>query len=94
MGKGGGSINVGSNSLGISFFQDNRVKEIESHFGATNFSYNPSKSWSLSGFVIATSTLVVVAKDTSFYMEEGDVLQINASANSSVHGVVSYEVIS
>lgn len=58
MGKGGGSINVGSNSLGISFFQDNRVKEIESHFGATNFSFNPSKSWSLSGFVIATSTLV------------------------------------
>lgn len=58
MGKGGGSINVGSNSLGISFFQDNRVKEIESHFGATNFSYNPSKSWSLSGFVIGTSTLV------------------------------------
>ena len=58
MGKGGGSINVGSNSLGISFFQDNRVKEIESHFGATNFSYNPSKSWSLSGFAIATSTLV------------------------------------
>ena len=58
MGKGGGSINVGSNSLGINFFQDDRVKEIESHFGATNFSYNPSKSWSLSGFVIATSTLV------------------------------------
>jgi len=58
MGKGGGSINVGSNSLGINFFQDDRVKEIESNFGATNFSYNPSKSWSLSGFVIATSTLV------------------------------------
>lgn len=44
--------------------------------------------------VPATSTLVVVAKDTSFYMEEGDVLQINASANSTVHGVVSYEIIS
>jgi len=58
MGKGGGSINVGSNSLGINFFQDDRVKEIESHFGATNFSYNPSKSWSFSGFVIATFTLV------------------------------------
>lgn len=57
-GKGGGSINVGSNSLGINFFQDDRVKEIESHFGATNFSYNPTKSWSFSGFVIATSTLV------------------------------------
>ena len=42
----------------------------------------------------ATSTLVAVAKDTSFYMEEGDVLQMSTSANSSVHGVVSYEVIS
>jgi hypothetical protein len=42
----------------------------------------------------ATSTLVVVAKDTSFYMEEGDVLQLSCSANSTVHGVVSYEVIS
>lgn len=42
----------------------------------------------------ATSTLVVVAKDTSFYMEESDVLQLSCSANSSVHGVVSYEVIS
>jgi hypothetical protein len=41
-----------------------------------------------------TSTLVVVAKDTSFYMEEGDILQMSTSANSSVHGVVSYEVIS
>lgn len=58
MGKGGGSINVGSNSLGINFFQDDRVKEIESNFGATNFSYNPSKSLSLSGFIIGTSTLV------------------------------------
>jgi hypothetical protein len=56
--KGGGSLNIGNNALGISFFQDNRVREIESHFGATNFSYNPSKSWSLSGFVIGTSTLV------------------------------------
>jgi hypothetical protein len=58
MGKGGGSINVGSNALGINFFQDNRVREIESHFGATNFSYNPTKSWSLSGFVIGSSTVV------------------------------------
>jgi hypothetical protein len=58
MAKGGGGISLNSNSLGISFFQDNRVKEIESHFGATNFSYNPSKSWNLSGFAIATSTLV------------------------------------
>ena len=42
----------------------------------------------------ATSTLIVTGKDTSFYMEEGDVLQMSASANNAIHGVVSYEVIS
>jgi hypothetical protein len=41
-----------------------------------------------------TSTLVVTGKDTSFYMEEGDVLQISSSSNSSIHAIVSYEVIS
>jgi hypothetical protein len=41
-----------------------------------------------------TSTMVVTGKDTTFYMEEGDVLQINASTNTSIHSVISYEVIS
>jgi hypothetical protein len=42
----------------------------------------------------ATSTLVLVGKDTAFYMEEGDVLQAFTSANSSVSLVASYEIIS
>jgi hypothetical protein len=41
-----------------------------------------------------TSTLVLVGKDMAFYMEEGDVLQALASANSSVSLVASYEIIS
>ena len=41
-----------------------------------------------------TSTLVLVGKDVAFYMEEGDVLQALASANSSVSLVASYEIIS
>jgi hypothetical protein len=43
--------------------------------------------------VPANSTLVLIAKDTAFYMEEGDVLQANASANSSVSITASYEQI-
>ena len=42
----------------------------------------------------ANSTLVVLGKDTPKYLEEGDVLQANVSANSSVHLSSSYEVIS
>lgn len=57
MGKGGSSFNVSSNDLGISLLRNNRAKEIETSFGATNFSYNVTKTWSLSGFGILSSSI-------------------------------------
>jgi hypothetical protein len=56
MAKGGSSFNVSSNDLGISLLRNDRAKEIETNFGATNFSYNPTKAWSLSGFAILSSS--------------------------------------
>lgn len=44
--------------------------------------------------VPANSTLVFLARDSTIYMEEGDLLQANVSANSSVHITSSYEIIS
>jgi hypothetical protein len=41
----------------------------------------------------SNSTLVLLGKDTSLYLEEGDVLQANVSANSSVSMSASYELI-
>jgi hypothetical protein len=55
MKKGGTSFNVGSNDLGLLTMQNNRAKEIETKFGAANFSYNPTTAWSLSGFAIINS---------------------------------------
>jgi len=55
--KGGSSFNVSSNDLGISLMRNNRAKEIETKFGAANFSYNVNKAWSLSGFGIISSSL-------------------------------------
>ena len=55
MRKGGTSFNVGSNDLGMSMMRNNRAKEIETKFGAANFSYNPTQAWSLSGFAIINS---------------------------------------
>lgn len=52
MRKGGSSFNVVSNDLGIMGLRNNQAANIESTFGATNFSYNPSKAWTLSGFAI------------------------------------------
>jgi hypothetical protein len=57
MGKGGSSFNVSSNDLGISLLRNNRAKEIETDFGAANFSYNPSKSWTISGFGILSASI-------------------------------------
>ena len=57
MQKGGSSFNVSSNDLGISLMRNNRAKEIETQFGATNFSYNVNKAWSLSGFGILSTSI-------------------------------------
>lgn len=43
--------------------------------------------------VPANSTLVVSGKDTAIYLEEGDVLQANVSANTAAHIVASYELV-
>jgi hypothetical protein len=60
MGKGGSSFNVSSNDLGISLLRNNRAKEIETQFGAANFSYNVNKAWNLSGFGILSSSVTDV----------------------------------
>ena len=52
MRKGGSSFNVSSNDLGIGGLRNNRAKNIDTKFGAANFSYNPSKVWTISGFGI------------------------------------------
>ncbi|MEW5676944.1 carboxypeptidase-like regulatory domain-containing protein [Flavobacterium enshiense] len=52
MRRAGTSFNVVSNDLGIMGLRNNQAKEIDTKFGAANFSYNPSKAWSISGFGI------------------------------------------
>ncbi len=74
MQKGGSSFNVSSNDLGISLLRNNRAKEIETKFGATNFSYNVNKAWTLSGFGILSSS------ETDFETKsQTNILQPNSS---------------
>lgn len=56
MQRGGTNFNVGSNSLGISVLQNDRAKEINTKFGAVNFSYTASEALDLSGFAIYSYT--------------------------------------
>lgn len=50
--KSGSAFNVTTNDLGIMGLRNDRAKEIDAKFGAANFSYNPSKAWTISGFGI------------------------------------------
>lgn len=44
--------------------------------------------------VPADATLVVLSKETSIYLEEGDALRCTASANNDLEALCSYEIIS
>jgi|TARA_Y100000310_G_scaffold227667_1_gene229957 hypothetical protein len=52
--------------------------------------------WNISNTISvpADTTLVLVSKDTTFYLEENQQLYMQASANSDLEVVVSYESIS
>jgi hypothetical protein len=44
--------------------------------------------------VPADATLIVISKDTSIYLEEGDAIRLSASANGDLQAICSYEDIS
>ncbi|MWW23972.1 TonB-dependent receptor [Algibacter lectus] len=51
----GTNIDLGSNNLGFLSLQNNRAKNINTKFGAANFSYSPKPTLDLSGFAILLS---------------------------------------
>jgi CarboxypepD_reg-like domain len=54
--RSGSNFRTSSNSLGFSLLQNNRAKEIDTKFGAVNFSYSPKKSLDFNGFAIYSDT--------------------------------------
>ena len=73
MQKGGSNFNISSNDLGISILRNNRAKEIETKFGATNFAYSVTKKWNISGFgILSTSKTDLETKSQTTILESGD----------------------
>ncbi|MFD2891909.1 carboxypeptidase regulatory-like domain-containing protein [Flavobacterium chuncheonense] len=66
MRKGGSSFNVTSNDLGILGLNNNQAANIETKFGAANFSYNPTKSWTISGFGIFLGNKTQIENNTIY----------------------------
>ncbi|WP_237274683.1 TonB-dependent receptor [Tenacibaculum ovolyticum] len=61
----GTNFNVGSSDISFLTMKNNRAKEIESKFGAVNFSCSPKKTWDLSGFAIYSGNETDMQEATS-----------------------------
>jgi hypothetical protein len=87
MRKGGSSFDVSSNDLGISLLRNNRAKEIETQFGAANFSYNVNKAWNLSGFGILSSSVtdVETLSQTNFLDPNSSEIQSTENRKEVAH---------
>jgi hypothetical protein len=97
-------VNLTTATSNIITASSNTVSKIESVIltnstgnatSANIFINRSSTAYYLGGTVSipANSVLVLIGKDSSFYLEEGDVIQANASANSAVAMTAGYELI-
>ena len=89
MKKGGTNFNISSNDLGISLLRNNRAKEINTKFGATNFSYNPIKTLSISGFAIlsATETDLETKNQTNFLGNDAKTIVSTENRNETTNQI-------
>ena len=71
----GTSIQSAGDGLGLSALMNNRAQQIQTQFGAFNFSYNPTDSWSISGFAIASRSDVLMGSTTTRRYNNSDVVE-------------------
>ena len=73
--RGGTSLNIGNNTVGLSTTQNNRANEITSQFGASNFSHTPNSKTTFSGFGIYSGTETEMAEDKNKLFQDSDDLE-------------------
>ncbi|AEV33120.1 hypothetical protein Oweho_2146 [Owenweeksia hongkongensis DSM 17368] len=94
--RSGSSFRFGQDNIGVSTTSNNRAEEITSKLGAFNFSYNPSKKWSVTGFVIGSQTKTLSSNLTNrkyLQVDTNDLTEVlstnNVQNNKSGLGKVS-----
>ena len=68
----GTNINIGNNGLNFAGLQNNRAKDINTKFGAANFSMSPNKALDLGGFGIFTSSRTKLEENRSVQYTDSD----------------------
>ena len=68
----GTNINLGNNDIGFLTLQNNRAKDINTKFGAANFSWSPNSSLDLGGFAIFSNSRNELQENSSIqYTDAG-----------------------
>lgn len=70
--QSGTNLNLGNNNLGFLTLQNNRAKDINTKFGAANFSYSPNKALDISGFGIFTSSRIDLQENRAVQYTDPD----------------------
>jgi hypothetical protein len=78
------------NSLTVSNIDGTNAADVTVDFFRSSVAYNIAKTVT----VPADATLVVISKDTTIYLEEGDSIRVLASATGDLEAICSYEEIS
>jgi len=82
----GTNFNTGGGGLGLALLQNNRAKEIIAKFGAVNFSYSPSNSWTLTGFgIYSYSNTLLETVATRSFISSGQTEQTSTAADQRSH---------
>ncbi|MCB0376760.1 MAG: TonB-dependent receptor, partial [Sinomicrobium sp.] len=84
-GRGGTSFNVSSNDLGLTLLQNNRAREIDTKFGAANFSYSPKETWNLSGFAIYSYSKTAIEEHRIRRFTEESEMQAGAEEDAATN---------
>ena len=68
----GTNLNLGTNDIGFLTLQNNRAKDINTKFGATNFSWSPNSALDLGGFAIFSNSRNELQENRSIQYTDSD----------------------
>ncbi len=68
----GTNLNLGNNDIGFLTLQNNRAKDINTKFGATNFSWSPNQALDLGGFAIFSNSRNELQENRSIQYTDSD----------------------
>ena len=93
--RGGTSLNIDNNTVGLATTQNNKAFELTTQFGAANFNHNPNKKVSFSGFGIYSGTQTdLLEATTKTYQDTNDIEKINsATEQQSKLGLFKFSTV-